>query len=137
MSAISVFICHAHEDAPIALAIYDRLVAEGFHAWIDKRDLRPGQEWQREIPLIISAADAVVICLSKIAIGKRGYVQNEFRLAREELRKIPCDRIFILPVRLDDCEVPPEFKPFHYVDIREEGALDRVVLSLRTLKLHQ
>jgi len=133
MSTTRVFICHAHEDTQIALDIYDRLVSEGFHAWIDQRNLLPGQDWQREIPLIIRAADAVIVCLSRIAVDKRGYIQKEFRLALDELQKIPPDKIYILPVRLDDIKVPPEFEGIQYVDIWKKESLDNVVRSLRTI----
>lgn len=49
-------------------------------------------------------------------VRKRGYVQDEFRLAREELRRLPLRQRFIIPVRIDDCEVPVEFLEFHYLN---------------------
>lgn len=132
-SSKKVFICHAHEDSPAAGRLYDRLVEAGFSPWLDKRDLRPGQDWRREIPIRIRASDAVVICFSAISIAKRGYVQNEFRLALEELRQMPTGRIFIIPVRLDACDVPLEFETFQYVDLWEADSMDRIIETIQSL----
>jgi len=41
------------------------LKAEGFEPWMDKKDLIPGQNWQREIPLALKASALVLIFLSR------------------------------------------------------------------------
>lgn len=46
-----------------------------------KRTYLPGQEWQQEIPKALRASDVVLVCLSKGAINKTGYVQKEIKYA--------------------------------------------------------
>jgi hypothetical protein len=82
-----------------------------------------------------AASDAVVVCLSTSALGRRGYVHNELRLALRELQDMPVpDAIFVLPVRIDDCEVPRHVKGLHYVNYWEPGAIDRIIASLHTIR---
>ena len=100
---IQIFLCHASEDKAAVETIYDRLKALGYKPWLDKRDLLPGQRWRSEIPKAIRASDYILIFLSKTSVAKRGYVQNEFKLALDVLREVPDGTIYAIPVRLDDC----------------------------------
>ena len=128
-----IFIAHANEDLDMALQLYAQLASQGFMPWIDKRDLKAGEEWQRVIPLTIQGSRAVVICLSQNAIKKRGYIQNEFRTALETLRNLPLGQVFILPIRFDECDVPEEFQKFHWIDYWEPDFLSRITYTLQAL----
>ena len=86
---IQIFLCHASEDKEAVIAIYDRLKGLGYKPWLDKKDLLPGQCWRSEIPKAIRASDYILIFLSKTSVAKRGYVQNEFKLALEVLDEMP------------------------------------------------
>ena len=33
------------------------------------------------------------------------------------MKTIPYDQIFIIPVRIDDCEVPTQFQKYYYIDL--------------------
>jgi hypothetical protein len=103
---IQIFLCHASEDKAAVETIYDRLKGLGYSPWLDKKDLLPGQRWRVEIPKALRASDYILICLSKASVAKRGYVQNEFKLALEVLQEIPEGTIYGIPVRLDDCPIP-------------------------------
>lgn len=126
-----VFIAHASEDLDAALEMYAGLVSHGLVPWIDKRDLKVGEEWKRVIPLTIERSKAVIVCLSRISIEKRGYIQNEFRLALDTLSSLPFGQVFILPVRLEECDVPVEFQGFHWVDYWNSDSLSRIVHALK------
>ena len=77
---LKVFLSHAHADADAVRALYDRLVADGVDAWLDKEKLIPGQDWEREIRKAVREADVVIVCLSK-QFNKAGYRQKEVRWA--------------------------------------------------------
>jgi uncharacterized protein YjbI with pentapeptide repeats len=134
VNPVSIFIAHASEDLDAALQIYAGLVREGFSPWIDARDLKVGEEWQRVIPSEIQKSDAVILCFSRNAIEKRGYIQNEFRLALETLRQVPFGRVFVIPIRLEECEVPQEFRSYQYVNYWEHDYLARIGHSLKDLR---
>ncbi len=46
-----------------------------------------------------------------------GFVQKEQKIALKTAEMLPKNKIFIIPVRLDDCELPQEFERLHWVDL--------------------
>lgn len=122
-----IFLCHASEDKQQALSIYERLQTAGFNPWLDKKDLLPGQEWQREISRAIKNSRIVIIFFSRHSVYKRGYVQREMKLALDTLDEIPKNQIFVIPVRLDECDIPEDFLHIHYIDLFETGGFEKVV----------
>ena len=126
-----VFLCHASEDKGKVIEVYRQLKTAGLDPWLDKIDLLPGQNWTEEIPKVLRTSSFVLVFLSNNSISKRGYVQKEFKLALEVLDEIPPDNIFIIPIRLDDCEIPYQFRALHYVDYFEQGALEKVLDSIK------
>lgn len=86
--------------------LYRRLRADGFRPWLDEKELLPGQEWQEEIPVAVRNCDVVIVCLSKDSVSKEGYLQREIRDALYVAEEKPQGTIFIIPIRIDDVEVP-------------------------------
>lgn len=107
---------------------YRVLKHAGYRPWLDEEELFPGQDWELEIPAALRASEAVVVFLSKVSVSKRGYVQREFRLALDALQEIPQGRIFVIPIKLDDCDVPPLFRNLQWSEWTD--GLERVLESL-------
>jgi TIR domain/Sulfatase-modifying factor enzyme 1 len=128
---IQIFLCHASEDKAAVEAIYERLKALGYQPWLDKKDLLPGQRWRSEIPKAIRAADYILICLSKTSVAKRGYVQDEFKLALEVLRQIPDGTIYAIPVRLNECAIPEQFSDLHWCNLFEADGFEYLLRALQ------
>ena len=101
-----VFIAYAREDMETAGALYGELTEAGFSAWMDTKNLLPGQDWPRAIENAIETSDFFIACFSHNSAGKRGGFQAEIRYALDCARRIPLDDIFIVPLRLDECAVP-------------------------------
>lgn len=123
--------CHASEDKQAVTAVYYRLKKEGFNPWLDKENLLPGQIWAEEIPKAIRAADFALVFLSTSSVYKRGYVQKEFKIVLDVLDEIPEGRVFVIPVKLDNCEVPERFSQLHWSNLYEEGSLERIIESIK------
>lgn len=104
--AVQVFVAYAFEDEEQARKLYSELKQHGFTPWLDKENLMPGQNWPRAIERAIDSSDFFVACLSRRALIKRGHFQSELRYALDLTSRLPLDDVFVLPVRLDDCEVP-------------------------------
>lgn len=136
-----VFIAYADEDLPYAMKLYANLQAAGLRPWLDKQRLLPGQNWPRAIEQAISVADFFVPCFSTRSIRKRGRFQAELRYALECAAHLPLDDSFILPVRLDDCAVPPAIAgSIQYVDLFHDWDAGVAVLRRainRTLEFRQ
>lgn len=128
---LKVFLCHASADKPKVRELYRYLRKRGIQPWLDAEDLLPGQNWQVEIPKAIASSDAIIICLSTNSVDKEGYVQKEIKFALDKALEMPDGRIFIIPARLDECEVPFTLKPFHWVDLFDTEGYTRLMKSLK------
>jgi hypothetical protein len=129
-----VFIAYVVEDAAAVDRLYDSFVARGFDPWVDRKKLLPGQNWPRAIDHAISACDFFVGCFSTRSTGKRGRFQSELRYALDCAARQPFEQIFLIPVRLEECTVPPRIaQEFHYVDLFPdwEKGFERIVATVR------
>ncbi len=103
-----VFISYVHEDAEHVDRMQRRLEQAGVRVWRDREALWPGQNWQVEIRRAIQDDALVFIaCFSRQGLAKSKSYQNaELDLAIEQLKLRKPDDPWLIPVRLDDCEVP-------------------------------
>lgn len=133
---LRVFLCHASQDKPVVRELYQKLLAEGWiDPWLDKEKLLPGQEWELEIEKSMESADAVVVCLSKSSVEKEGYYQKEIKKVLDVSDQKPEGAIFIIPLRLDDCQPPRRLAKWQYVDYfplnQREPSYQRLLQSLK------
>jgi cellulose biosynthesis protein BcsQ len=131
---MQIFLCHASQDKPLVRDLYNRLASDGYDVWLDAVKLLPGQDWNLEIKKAVQASDVVLVCLSNQSVTKEGYVQKELRYALDLAIERPEGAIFIVPVRLDECEVPSRIRSWQYVDYfpndAKELAYERIKKSL-------
>jgi TIR domain len=128
---LRVFLCHAVEDKPAVRNLSQRLGDCNIDSWLDEKNILPGQDWEYEIRRAVRNVDAVIVCLSLNSINKTGYVHKELKLVLDEADKRPEGTIFIIPLRLEDCDLPERLKPYQAVDYFVEGGFDKVVLALK------
>lgn len=130
---LRVFLCHASQDKPKVRELYKRLKTEVWiEPWLDEEDLLPGQDFDVEIYNAIRAADLIIICLSTVSVAKDGYVNKEIRRALDIAQEKNEGAIYVIPLRLDDCN--PSFeqlRKLHWVDYFMPNAHDRLLKSLR------
>ncbi len=129
-----VFIAYVEEDLAWAKKLYRAFEDTGFHAWLDKKRLMPGQNWPRAIESAIQTSDFFVPCFSARATTKRGSFHSELRYALFCASKVPLDEIFLVPVRLDDCVVPPRIsKQIQYLDLFPDWAagVKRLIATMK------
>jgi formylglycine-generating enzyme required for sulfatase activity len=126
-----VFLCHAKEDKPRVEKLYHQLKGAGYHPWLDKYDLLPGQDWWEEIEKIIRDRDnLVVVCLSCNSVTKKGMVQKEIKRALDVLDEMPEDTIYLIPARLEPCEPPLRLSKLHWVNLFEPDGFDNLKKAL-------
>jgi hypothetical protein len=113
-----VFIAYAREDRAEARKLYRALKDHGLEPWMDEQKLLPGQNWPRAIERAMEVSDYVLMCFSRRAVGKRGFFQSELRYALDVAARVPLDEIFLLPVRLSECELPLQVaRQTQYIDL--------------------
>ena len=124
ISEIQIFLAHANEDKPQVRDLYRRLKQVGYQPWLDEEDLLPGQNWRDEIPKAIQSSDIFIACLSSQSVSKRGYVQREFRQALNKMAEMPVGEIYLIPLKLDECEIPDLRQSEYGVNLRDIQWLD-------------
>ena len=126
-----IFLSHASEDKGSVRALCQQLKEDGFDPWLDEERLLPGQTWNLEIKQALQASDAILLCFSSQSVAKPGYIQREFKRAMERMEEKPEGAIFVIPVRLDDCELPQFIRALQYIDY--PSGYSRLLTSLQKL----
>jgi len=130
----NIFLIHAHKDREVVHKCYQRLIKDGLNVWLDAERLEPGQNWQNEIRNALLQCDVVIVCLTRNFDKQHGYRHEELKLALEKAKFIPADQVSIIPVRLEECDLPESLRHLHRVDLFKQGGYKRLV---RSLKVHE
>jgi len=129
----NVFLCHAHSDRETVHDLYVRLMENGIHAWLDAEDLQPGQNWQHEIRKAILKSDVVIVCLSREFNQQHGYRYEELKIALEKANLLDPEDVFIIPLRLEKCDMPESLSHLHRVDLFEAAGYKTLIRALKQL----
>jgi len=102
-----VFLSYCHDNQKEVQKLRADLVAAGETVWWDE-DILPGQDWKLAIKQAMQDAYAVIVCLSP-ELEKRvsSGVYPELRDAISAYRQYAPGSIYLVPVRLSECRVPP------------------------------
>ncbi len=133
---LKVFLCHSSNDKPAVRELYQKLRAKPWiDPWLDEEELFPGMDWNMEIEKAVEAADAIIVCLSKGSITKEGYVQRELRIVLDFADYKPEGTLYIIPVRLEECELPRSLRKWQYADYflgkSRDKSFEKILDSLR------
>ena len=128
---LKVFLCHASTDKPKVRELYRYLKKRGIQPWFDEEDLVGGQDWQVEIPKALATSDAIIICLTKNSVDKEGYIQKEIKFALDKALEMPEGRIFLIPVKFEECEVPFTLNRYQWVDLTVESGYAKMMKALK------
>jgi len=130
----NIFLIHAHSDRETVHKLYLRLVRDRLNVWLDAERLQPGQDWQSEIRNALLQCDVAIVCLSNGFDKQQGYRHEELKLALEKANFLPNDKVFIIPVRLEQCDMPESLRHLHRVDLFKPGGYKKLVGALREEK---
>lgn len=131
------FLSYSKIDTTQVREFAAKLKSEGWiDPWFDEEDILPGQVWQDRVTHGVSNSHAVIILLSKAAVRSEGYFQKEIKLALDTAAEKPEGTIFIIPIRLDECDVPMMLQKYQYVDYfvsadQKERTYTNLIASLR------
>ena len=126
----NIFLIHAHSDRETVRKLYQRLVSDRLNVWFDAERLQPGQDWQNEIRNALLKCDVVIVCLSHNFDKQKGYRHEELKLALEKANFLPDDEVFIIPARLEKCDMPESLKHLHRVDLFKAGGYKKLIGAL-------
>jgi hypothetical protein len=126
-----VFLIYAHGDKKVVRKLYHRITRNHIKAWLDEKELFPGQNWKYEIRQAILRSDVVIVCLSMQFNKQGGFRHEELQIALEKARSFPDGEIFIIPARLEKCDLPEPLRQWQSVDLFEADGFNKL---LRVLK---
>ncbi len=114
--ALRVFVCYSRRNEETVKELCTWLRAEGAEPWLDQDSMHPGDAWEDEIRQAVKAADIFLVCLSSQVVGRRAYVHKEIRFALDEALSVPEGQIYIVPLKLDPCDLPSSLARWQAVD---------------------
>jgi hypothetical protein len=126
-----IFLSYARKDEEKVENLYQKLSDAGFKPWMDKKDILPGEQWPSSIQRAIRDSDFFLVCLSTNSVKKRGWVQKEMKQALDHWQEKLEDDIYLIPVRLEDCEPPESLRAFQWVDLFEKDGWTQLQEAIR------
>jgi len=147
MTKKHVFLSYCRDNKVEVTKLRDDLIAAGEPVWWDG-DILPGDFWRQAIKQAMKDSYAVVLCVSRETQARaQTGIYPEARDAITEYRKMPPGALYLIPVRMSDCEVPDfpiddmmSLNDIQHVDLyppaeRADG-LTRLLTSLRRAPEH-
>ncbi|HSS49111.1 MAG TPA: toll/interleukin-1 receptor domain-containing protein [Thermoanaerobaculia bacterium] len=132
LDVAQIFLSYTNSDADRVEKIYQRLSTEGFKPWMDKKDILPGEEWRRKLKHEIRRSTFFLACLSAGSLSRRGILQMEIKTALKVWEQMLSTDIYLIPLRLEACEVPVTLAEFQRVDLFEQDGWQRLLEAIRT-----
>lgn len=103
-----IFISYSRADRDFALQLATELRSSGFRIWLDQLDIPTGARWDDEVEKALVNCGIFMIILTPHSIASNN-VKDEIGYAIDNNKRI-------LPVLLQNAEVPLRLRRFQYVD---------------------
>ena len=101
------FISYVRENRDVIDCLAKDLRAFGVTVWLDRNEIRPGQWWKDAINDAIQKGTFFIACFSKeLNERQETYMHGELRLAIDRLRNMPKNRVWFIPVLINQTEIP-------------------------------
>lgn len=112
-----IFISHSHQDKDFVDVLAVQLMQRKEHVWVDRWEIRVGDSLIDRIQSAIKTASALIIVLSKASVAS---VWCKKELSAGLIRELEERRVVVLPVLLEDCEIPMFLRDKKYADFRTD-----------------
>lgn len=125
-----VFLSYQYDDRRRVEVLYHRLTESGFIPWMDsKSTIR--EKWWPQTQKAIKDSDYFLACFSSGSLRKKQSVfRDELALARKIQKRLFRGEVFIIPVKLTDCEIPEEFEQYQRINLFEKEGFAKLVNML-------
>lgn len=105
------FISYSRKDKEFALKFARELKSAGYLVWLDQLDIPTGARWDDAVERALRECEIFLIILTTASISSEN-VKDEIGYAIDHGKRI-------VPVLLEECEIPLRLRRFQYVDFRE------------------
>lgn len=114
---IQAFLCHSSEDKVIVEQFANRLKSSKHYVWFDKWEIKIGDSIVEKINNGLGGMTHLIIFLSKASVNKP-WVKKE--LSSALMRKLKDNSVKIMPIKIDDTDIPPIISDIKYADCTED-----------------
>jgi hypothetical protein len=102
-----IFISYVHEDQDKVEKLSNALKRYNMDVWLDRDSIFPGMMWRDAIRQAIKNGAFFIACFSiEYQNRDKSYMNEELRLAVDELRQYPPNRPWFIPILFSECNVP-------------------------------
>jgi hypothetical protein len=122
-----IFISHNHKDKAFVRRLASALQENGVRVWIDEAEMKVGDVLTDKIQEAIDQMEYLGVVLSNNSI-KSEWVTREVNQALDA--EIGHRKVKVLPILLDNCEVPGFLRGKLYADFRDNAQFEQGVLAL-------
>jgi hypothetical protein len=112
---LPVFISYSHDDKLIVNKLAAHLVKHNANVWVDTWELNVGDSIITKVQEAIEGSSALLVMLSESSVGSE-WCKKE--LTAGLMRELEEKRVVVLPVLLEDCQVPIFLRDKMYADLR-------------------
>src|SRR5260221_3990728 len=117
----TVFISYSRGDGEaFATKIHDQLEARGFPAWLDRRDIKPGENWDLAIDAGIRDSWGLLFAMTPSSVASEN--------CHDEWSRALSFKKPVLPLLVKDCVPPMRLHRLQYVDF--SGDFDPALAQL-------
>jgi hypothetical protein len=113
-----VFICHSNKNKEFVRNLVKRLNTDGIDTWLDEVEISVGEFIHQKVNEGLKKSDLFIIVLSRASVESR-WVQEELSSA-SNIEKYSNRGIFILPLLLEECDVPPLLLDRRYANFKDD-----------------
>jgi hypothetical protein len=126
MAKARVFISHSSKDKEFVRKLVGSLKQHHLNVWLDEKEIRIGDSIVARISEGLADSTYLVVVLSKTAV-KSQWVQEELNSALAS--QIDHKGVVVLPVLIEDCDIPPLLRSRLYADFRTnfQTGLDKLL----------
>jgi len=124
-----IFISYSHTDRDFADRLAVQLVEHKVNVWMDRWELKVGDSLISRIQEAIVGASALLVILSKASVQSE-WCKKELNVGL--VRELSEKRVVVLPLVVDDCEMPLFLRDKMYADFRTDfdHGLSSVLVAL-------
>lgn len=110
-----VFISYSHPDKDFVDLLAAHLIKAKAHVWVDRWELHVGDSLIAKIQKAIQEASALIVVLSNASV-KSEWCKKELNAGL--VRELEEKRVIVLPLLLEECEIPLFLREKMYADFR-------------------
>lgn len=112
-----VFISYSHSDGFVVNKLAAHLVKNNANVWVDTWELNVGDSILNKVQDAIQDSSALLVILSKTSVESE-WCKKE--LSAGLMRELDEKRVVVLPVLVEDCEIPLFLREKMYADLRTD-----------------